>query len=162
VAGPRWLNGREQQVWGSFLGATRLLCEQLDRELQRTSGMPQAYYVILMALSEAPEQALRMSDLAGVSWTSRSRLSHAVARMEEAGWVRRQECTTDRRGSYAVLTDEGTRVLEKAAPTHAEGVRSHLFDVLSPAQVEQLGRISDAIRLGLTPAGPSTAEPGQR
>ena len=148
-------------MWRSFLGATRLLCEQLDRELHRASGMPQAYYVILVALSEAPEHALRMSELAGVSWTSRSRLSHAVARMEEAGWVRRQECTTDRRGSYAVLTEDGMRVLEKAAPTHVEGVRSHLFDVLSPLQVEQLGRISDAIRLGLTPAGPSTAEPGQ-
>lgn len=156
------MNVREQQVWRSFLGATRLLREQLDRELQRATGMPHAYYVILVALSEAPGHALRMSELADMSLTSRSRLSHAVARMEAAGWVRRQECTTDRRGAYAVLAEEGMRVLEKAAPIHVEGVRSHLFDVLTPVQVEQLGRISDAVSRGLMPAGPSTAEPRQR
>jgi DNA-binding MarR family transcriptional regulator len=146
------LDAHEQRVWRSFLAATRLLLEQLDRELQRDSGMPVTYYTILVALSEAPDQMLRMSELAEVSWTSRSRLSHAVARLEEAGWVRREECLTDRRGSYATLTEEGARVLEKAAAGHVEGVRAHLFDVLTPAQVNQLGRISDAIQRGLAAA----------
>ena len=108
--------------------------------------MPHAYYEVLVRLSEAPERRLRMSELADATGSSRSRLSHAVARLEEAGWVRREECPTDRRGQLAVLTDEGFAVLAAAAPGHVEGVRRHLFDRLTPAQVEPLGRISEAVR----------------
>ena len=141
----RWLDPDEQRTWRAFLAATRALMETLDRELQRDAGMPHAYYEILVRLSEAPQRSLRMSDLAEATGSSRSRLSHAVARLEAAGWVRRQECPTDRRGLVASLTDEGFAALAAAAPGHVEGVRRHLFDPLSPAQVDQLCRISEAL-----------------
>jgi DNA-binding MarR family transcriptional regulator len=86
-----------------------------------------------------------MSELATRSLSSRSRLSHAVARLEEAGWVVRESCPTDRRGQLAVLTDAGLAAIEAAAPGHVEGVRSHLFDQLTPAQVKQLGEICTAV-----------------
>jgi DNA-binding MarR family transcriptional regulator len=149
---PRWLDAHEQQAWRAFLAAVRLLTEQLDRELQHDAGMPHTYYEILVALSEAPERTMRMSALADLSRSSRSRLSHAVARLEEMGWVRRQSCPTDKRGSFAILTPLGFNVLAAAAPGHVEGVRRHLFDVLTPAQVDQLGEISAAIRDGLSPS----------
>ena len=145
----RWLDDQEQATWRAFLGATRALMDALDRELQHEAGMPHAYYEILVRLSEAPDHNMRMSELADACGSSRSRLSHAVARLEESGWVRRQDCPTDRRGQLAVLTDEGFRVLTEAAPGHVEGVRSHLFDPLSPGQVAELRRISDAILGGL-------------
>ncbi len=138
---PRWLSAEEQRVWRGYLTATRLLASQLDRELQRDSGIPHTYYEILVRLSEAPDRVMRMSDLAEASDSSRSRLSHAVARLEEAGWVRRTTCPTDRRGSFAVLTDAGFDVLVAAAPGHVEGVRQHLFDPLTPEQVATLGEI---------------------
>ena len=141
----RWLDDREQAAWRAFLGATRALMDALDRELQHEAGMPHAYYEILVRLSEAPEHKMRMSELADACGSSRSRLSHAVARLEESGWVRRQDCPTDRRGQLAVLTEEGYRVLVEAAPGHVEGVRRHLFDKLSKEQVTQLRQISDAI-----------------
>jgi DNA-binding MarR family transcriptional regulator len=141
----RWLDADEQQTWRTFLAAIRGLMDALDRELQRDAGMPHAYYEILVRLSEASGHSLRMSDLADACGSSRSRLSHAVTRLEEAGWVRRQSCPTDRRGQLAVLTDEGYAVLEAAAPGHVEGVRRHLFDPLSAPQVDQLRRISEAI-----------------
>ncbi|MGW4499639.1 MarR family winged helix-turn-helix transcriptional regulator [Micromonospora sp. NPDC004336] len=141
----RWLDPDEQRTWRAFLTASRALMETLDRELQRDAGMPHAYYEILVRLSEAPQRQLRMSDLAEASGSSRSRLSHAVARLEAAGWVRREDCPTDRRGQIAVLTDEGFATLAAAAPGHVEGVRRHLFDALSPAQVDQLRRISEAL-----------------
>ncbi|MEU4644975.1 MarR family winged helix-turn-helix transcriptional regulator [Micromonospora sp. NPDC049460] len=141
----RWLDPDEQRTWRAFLTASRALMETLDRELQHDAGMPHAYYEILVRLSEAPERRLRMSDLAEASGSSRSRLSHAVARLEAAGWVRREECPSDRRGQIAVLTDEGFATLAAAAPGHVEGVRRHLFDALSPAQVDQLRRISEAL-----------------
>ena len=149
MAGTRWLDQDEQRTWRAFLTAIRLLTDQLDRELQRDADIPHTYYEILVALSEAPGRTLRMSQLADLSQSSRSRLSHAVSRLEEAGWVRREPCPTDKRGSLAVLTDKGFAVLEAAAPGHVESVRRHLFDVLTPEQVSQLGEISAAIRDGL-------------
>jgi DNA-binding MarR family transcriptional regulator len=149
---PRWLDEDEQRTWRAFLGATRLLTAELDRELQRDADMPHTYYEILVALSEAPDRTLRMNGLAELSQSSRSRLSHAVARLEEAGWVRRLACPTDRRGALATLTDEGFAALEAAAPGHVEAVRRHLFDVLTPEQVDQLGQISAAVVAGLTQA----------
>jgi DNA-binding MarR family transcriptional regulator len=152
MAETRWLSEDEQQTWRAFLAAMRLLTDQLDRELQREADMPHTYYEILVALSEAPERTLRMNQLADVCQSSRSRLSHAVSRLEEAGWVRREACPTDKRGALAVMTDKGFAAIESAAPGHVEGVRRHVFDVLSPAQVEQLGEISAAIRDGLLAA----------
>ena len=145
----RWLTEHEQEIWRSFLSATIGLTDALARQLQRDAGMPHAYYEILVALSEAPDRTLRMSELAGIRGSSRSRLSHAIARLEETGWVRRRWCPTDKRGSYAVLTDKGFAALETAAPGHVTEVREKLFDQLTPAQVEQLGEISAAIQRGL-------------
>ncbi|MFI6264069.1 MarR family winged helix-turn-helix transcriptional regulator [Micromonospora sp. NPDC051006] len=146
----RWLDQDEQRTWRAFLAASRGLMDALDRELQRDAGMPHAYYEILARLSEAPERALRMSELADATGSSRSRLSHAVARLESAGWVRREECPTDRRGQVARLTDAGFATLAAAAPGHVEGVRRHLFDALTPAQVDQLRRISESLVEHLT------------
>ena len=148
----RWLTEGEQEVWRSFMAAFLGLTDQLARQLQRDSGMPHTYYEILVSLSEAPDRTLRMSELAGVRGSSRSRLSHAVARLEEAGWVRRQDCPTDKRGSFAVLTDKGFAALEEAAPGHVNEVRERLFDKLTPEQVHQLGEISKAILNGADPA----------
>jgi DNA-binding MarR family transcriptional regulator len=145
----RWLTEREQQVWRSFLSATVGLTDAMARQLQRDAGMPHAYYEILVALSEAPDRTLRMSELAGIRGSSRSRLSHAIARLEETGWVRRRGCPTDKRGSYAILTDKGFNALEAAAPGHVTEVREKLFDQLTPEQIEQLGEISAAIQRGL-------------
>jgi DNA-binding MarR family transcriptional regulator len=146
------LNEDEQCTWRAFLTAMRLLTDQLDRELQRDANIPHTYYEILVALSEAPGRRLRMNQLADICQSSRSRLSHAVNRLEETGWVRREACPTDKRGAEAVMTDEGFAALEAAAPGHVEGVRRHVFDVLSPEQIRQLGEISAAIRDGLLKA----------
>jgi DNA-binding MarR family transcriptional regulator len=141
----RWLDEEEQQTWRAFLSATQLLFDQLDRELQRDAKIPHAYYEILVRLSESEGRTLRMSQLADSTLSSRSRLSHAVSRLEEAGWVERKSCPTDRRGQLAVLTDKGFAALEAAAPGHVEGVRSHVFDPLSQEQRAALRDISQTL-----------------
>jgi DNA-binding MarR family transcriptional regulator len=141
----RWLEPEEQQTWRAFLRATRRVIEELDRQLQRDAGLPHTYYEVLVGLSEAPERTLRMSELADRSLSSRSRLSHAVARLEDAGWVSRTACPEDRRGTYASLTDEGFAALQAAAPGHVEQVRRLLFDRLDEEQVEQLRAICESI-----------------
>jgi DNA-binding MarR family transcriptional regulator len=150
----RWLDDDEQATWRAFLAATHLLMNRLDRELQSAVGFPHAYYEILVRLSEAPERTMRMSDLAERCHSSRSRLSHAVSRLEDNGWVRRQAVAADRRGAVAVLTDAGLAALEAAAPIHVEGVRRHLFDQLDAAQLEALGEISRRLYDHLQPTSP--------
>ena len=140
VEGTRWLNEDEQRTWRSFLEATRLLLERLEAQLQRDAGMPVSYYQVLVHLSEAPGQALRMSELAKETGSSRSRLSHAMARLEAAGWAERRSSTADGRGEVAVLTTRGLAALEEAAPGHVTAVRESLFDALSPRQVRELER----------------------
>jgi DNA-binding MarR family transcriptional regulator len=145
VSGPRWLDAGEQATWRAFLATYHRLFAVLDRQLRRDSGITHAYYMVLVVLSEAPGRSLTMSELAGMLESSPSRLSHAVARLEEAGWVRREKLARDRRTTRAVLTDEGMAVLEGAAPGHVETVRRSLFDPLMPEQVGQLGEICAAV-----------------
>ncbi len=140
-----WLSDEEQRTWRSFVGATRLLFDQLDRELQRDAGMTHADYEILVRLSEAPGTSLRMGELAEQTGSSRSRLSHAVARLEGDGWVRREPCPTDGRGAVAVLTGKGAAALRDAAPGHVRGVRRHLFDQLGATQQRALRTVSDTV-----------------
>jgi DNA-binding MarR family transcriptional regulator len=148
---PRWLSDEEQRIWRGFLAAVDMIRGHLESQLQREAGMPHTYYEVLLVLSEAPGRTLRMSELAERCRSSRSRLSHAVARLEENGWVRRDHCPTDKRGSFAKLTAEGFAALKQAAPGHVEAVREAIFDALTPEQVRTLGEISTAIRNRLAP-----------
>jgi DNA-binding MarR family transcriptional regulator len=145
MSGTRWLSAEEQQTWRSFVGACLAFFTAMDAQLQRDAGMPHAYYEILVRLSEAPDHALRMSQLAEAAAASKSRASHAVARLEERGWVRRMDCATDRRGQIAQLTEEGYAALAAAAPGHVEQVRRSLFDLLTDEQVKRLREISEAM-----------------
>jgi DNA-binding MarR family transcriptional regulator len=145
TAETRWLSVAEQAAWRAFLTACQTLFGAVDAQLQHDSGLPHGYYEILVRLSEAPGRALRMSQLAEASTSSKSRLSHAVARLEDRGWIRRVNCPTDRRGQIAELTDAGFAALAAAAPGHVEQVRRSLIDALSPEQIAQLREISEAI-----------------
>jgi DNA-binding MarR family transcriptional regulator len=152
-----WLTAEEQQAWRAFLSASRRLFTEMDGYLQHVAGIPHAYYEILVRLSEAPGRELRMTQLADASISSKSRLSHAVARLEERGWVERTACPTDRRGQVARLTDDGFAALEAAAPGHVDQVRQMVFDRLTPEQVAQLLAISQAIEAGAEAVGSSEA-----
>jgi DNA-binding MarR family transcriptional regulator len=149
----RWLNADEQRAWRALLGAVRALDDAIETQLQRDAGLPHAYYEILVRLSEAPGRRLRMSELAGHTQSSRSRLSHAVTRLEERGWLRREACASDRRGQFAVLTDEGLAGLAAAAPGHVQRVRTAVIDPLTPEQVRALETIAGTIATAIQNEG---------
>jgi DNA-binding MarR family transcriptional regulator len=132
---PRWLNPDEQQAWRATVNLSQLLMRQLDRDLN-AHGLNGHDYEILVELSEAPDNRLRM--LADATSQSRSRLSHQVSRMENRGLVRRDDCEGDKRGTFAVLTAEGMATIERVAPDHVDNVRRHFIDRLSPRQLEEI------------------------
>ena len=145
MAEPRWLDDNEQRAWRAFIAAQRVVNSRIEQQLQRDAGMPHTYFEILDRLSDAADGRLRMSELAVSTLGSRSRLSHAVNRLEQVGWVRREGIESDRRGQVAILTEEGRQKLKDTAPGHVETVRQSVFDALSTEQVEQLHDICAAL-----------------
>jgi len=141
----RWLSKEQQRCWRAYVEAVRLLQDSLDAQLQADAGMPHAYYEILVRLSESRDRRLRMAELATGTQSSRSRVSHAVTRLEERGWVRREPCASDRRGQLAVLTDDGYAALAAAAPGHVAQVRATVIDALSAEQLRALADASTVI-----------------
>ncbi|KJY32508.1 MarR family transcriptional regulator [Streptomyces sp. NRRL S-495] len=132
-----WLTAREQRLWRAHLEVAKLLEYQLSRELQ-PHNLAINDYEILVVLSEAPERRLRMTDLATATLQSKSRLSHQITRMENAGLVLRQECPGDRRGLYANLTEQGWETMQRVAPCHVRSVRAHFIDRLAPEQLDAM------------------------
>jgi DNA-binding MarR family transcriptional regulator len=141
----KWLSTEQQGYWRAWLAASMLLRDQLTKEIQEQHGLTMADYEILVQLSENPERRMRMSELASCTLVSRSRLTHQIDRMEKAGYVERQECSDDRRGFFAVLTDRGMQAIIDAAPDHVASVRAHMVDLLTPAEFAALGAASQKV-----------------
>ncbi|GAA3641585.1 MarR family winged helix-turn-helix transcriptional regulator [Streptomyces fenghuangensis] len=137
----RWLSGEEQRAWRVHLDVNRLLTHQLERDLQ-PFGLTMNDYEILVNLSESDDHRMRMSDLAAATLQSKSRLSHQITRMEKAGLVRRENCESDRRGLFAVLTEHGWKTMREVAPHHVASVRRHFIDLLTP---EALGGLHGSL-----------------
>lgn len=132
-------------AWRAYVVGSALLEHRLNRELQDGHDLSLADYEILVRLSERPETRMRMSELASEVAHSKSRVSHQVRRLERAGLVRRIECPNDGRGVFAELTGPGMALLREAAPTHVEGVREHLIDLLTPEEQQVLGVVFERV-----------------
>jgi DNA-binding MarR family transcriptional regulator len=134
----QWLRDDEQRAWRGLLQMTSRLDARLNRELQQTSGLSLADYDVLVLLTEAPDGRLRVFEIADDLHWEQSRLSHHLARMQRRGLVAREDCSTDRRGAFVVLTDAGRDAIQNAAPAHVATVRQLVFDGLSREEVRTL------------------------
>lgn len=134
TAEPRWLTATELRSWRAYVIGSERLRQRLNSELQDVHNLPLADYEVLVRLSEQEDGRMRMTLLAEQVAQSKSRLSHQISRLEAAGLVRRTHCPNDARGVLAELTDKGLQQLRTAAPTHVEGVRDHLIDLISPEE----------------------------
>ena len=141
---PRWLSPRELKAWRSYIVASRRLWDAMEGDLSH-HDLSMSDYEILVHLSEAPSRQIRMSELAQSSMISKSRLSHRMKVMEKAGWVRREICKIDKRGSFAVMTEKGWKAIVKAAPDHVEIIRARFVDHLTVKDQEDLARIFERV-----------------
>jgi DNA-binding MarR family transcriptional regulator len=140
-----WLDERQNEAWRAFHAMRTQLLGHLQRRLAAQSGLSEADYEVLVALSEAPDHQLRSRDLGRALQWQRSRLSHQLSRMEERGLLQREPCSSDARGCVAVLTDAGLRSIVKASKLHVADVRHCFADVLSPTQLDGLIAIAREI-----------------
>jgi DNA-binding MarR family transcriptional regulator len=141
----RWLTEEEQRAWRGLLRMTAQLNARANRLLLQEYGISLADYEVLVALSEAPEGQLRVFEVADALAWEQSRVSHQLARMQRRGLVARQDCASDARGAFAVLTAAGRAAIERAAPAHVEQVRQLVFDELSHEQVGALTEITTRV-----------------
>jgi DNA-binding MarR family transcriptional regulator len=139
---PRWLDQDEMRAWLAYIAVGPLLDRRLDQKLKRDSGLSHLQYLVLARLSGAPDGALRMTELADWLPSTKSGLTYQIEQLEKAGLVCRRACSYDTRGVNAVLTDEGRKRLEAAAPGHVAAVRELFVDVFTR---EQLTAIADGL-----------------
>ena len=148
---PRWLDAEEQRIWYALAYALVRLPAALDAQMQRDAGISQFEYLVLSALSIAPDRTLRMSMLATYAASSLSRLSNVVGRLEKRGWVRRTTDPVDARATLTILTEDGWTKVVASAPAHVDEVRRLVFDPLTKAQQRQLGNIAERILRAIDP-----------
>jgi DNA-binding MarR family transcriptional regulator len=141
----RWLDDDEEATWRAFATATIKLQGALENQLKRDADLSYTEYHALARLSEDPRHTLRMSELAGLTDASLSRLSHLVTRLEDRGFLRREPDPTDGRFTNAVLTPRGFRKLVASAPAHVAEVRLLLIDELRPPELRVLRELSERI-----------------
>jgi DNA-binding MarR family transcriptional regulator len=142
IPGPR---DPRLEIWRSFLVAHAQIRRQLERELQAEQSLGLGEYEVLLILARATDRQLRMSELADHLVLSRSGVTRLVDRLEADALVERTSCETDRRGSWATLTDAGQARLRRAAPTHLRGIGEHFLDRIPPAELDALQRTLDRV-----------------
>ena len=145
---PKWLTPAEESAWRKYIVASRRLLEALDDDLAN-NGLSLSDYEILVHLSDAKDRMLRMSDLADKTILSRSRLSHRIKYMEGKGWVERQKCDSDKRGTWAVMTTKGWNAIVKAAPDHVESIRNRFIDKISKSDQGNIAAIFEKVEKNL-------------
>ena len=149
----RWLTEEEQRAWRGLLRMTSRLNARMNRQLLQDFGISLADYDVLVVLSEAPAGRLRVFEVADALAWEQSRVSHQLARMQRRGLIAREDCASDARGAFAVLTESGRATIERAAPAHVETVRQLVFDGLTHDQLTALTEITAQVldRLAATP-----------
>ena len=144
-----WLTSEQQRVWLAWMRIALRLDYELNRELSEDSDLSHPDYHVLVALGNARDGRVQLTDLANTIGWERSRLSHHLQRMTARGLTERTPSATDGRATDAVLTPAGRRALARAAAPHAEAVRRLFFGALSgedlPVLAELLERVYDGV-----------------
>ncbi len=136
-------------AWYALLQANTRLTERINAELEEEAGLPLSWFEVLAKLAWAPESCARMGALADDLLLSRGGTTRLIARMEEAGLVRREIPPHDRRATYAHVTDKGREALERAAPIHMAKVDEYFHAQLTDEEIDVLSRAMGKVLKGL-------------
>jgi DNA-binding MarR family transcriptional regulator len=155
------MDSERTACWRAYIESSQRLFTQIEDDLRADSELSFADYHVLVLLSEAPGQRLRMGELADRLVFSPSRLTYQITSMSRRGLVAKQPCAEDGRGSEAVLTAAGLLTLREAAPHHLRSVRRHLMDDLDDAEIACLTRVFDRLGRRLRAGRDASATPSE-
>ena len=146
-----WLDDKEMAAWRAYIETFGDLSAAIERDLA-AHGLTLGDYQVLVYLSEAERDSMRMCDLADVLQLSPSGLTRRLDGLVTSKHVTRRPSEHDGRVMNAVLTDLGRELLTTTAPHHVESVRRNVFDHLDSHQVEAMASIFQSISAGLAKA----------
>lgn len=159
---PRWLNEQEDYTWRAVWSLMTWLPAKLDAQLRDDAGLSLHEYYALSQISEAPDRAIRLSELASITNMTLSHLSRVISRMMKAGWVDRVPDPVDGRYTLGTLTDAGWEKVVEMAPGHVEAVQQAIFDQLTKEQAKALGKAAGLVAQAVSPHGEVTGPPTTR
>ncbi|MER6225736.1 MarR family winged helix-turn-helix transcriptional regulator [Streptomyces sp. 900105755] len=139
------LTAQEERLWRALMRVIVALPRSLDDDLLRSTGLTLTEYVVLMNLSEAENQELRMTDLASATALSASRITRVVDALQSRGQVVKRRYEGDARGNVATLTPEGLKRLQDAYPVHLASARRRVVDLLDGRSVPAMVRQFEAV-----------------
>ena len=139
------LTAQEERFWRALMRVIVALPRSLDDDLLRSTGLTLTEYVVLMNLSEAENQELRMTDLASATALSASRITRVVDALQSRGQVVKRRYEGDARGNVATLTPEGLKRLQDAYPVHLASARKRVVDLLDGRSVPAMVRQFEAV-----------------
>jgi DNA-binding MarR family transcriptional regulator len=145
----RWLDEREERAWRALQFMQMRLEGELARQLAAESGLSYSDYVVLVALTDQPGGRMRLFELARDLGWEKSRVSHHIARMTQRGLVKKETCDSDRRGAFVVITRQGRKEIDAAAPGHVDAVRRLFIDRLTPRQLDTIGSAAQTVLAAL-------------
>ncbi|MEM7274894.1 MAG: MarR family transcriptional regulator [Actinomycetota bacterium] len=140
-----WLDDTEMRIWLAYLEATGRVNQHLDATVKEAADLRFDDYEVLVHLSEADDRRLRMTELSERLLHSQARLTQRINRLADRGLVRREKCPEDRRGTFAVITDDGIELITRVAPIHVADVRARLIDLIEPEEREVIARVLERI-----------------
>ena len=149
MSAERPLNDAEEAVWRALLRLVFALPRTLEADLLRATGLTMTEMIVLVSLADAPEGALRMSELAGVAALSPSRITRLVADLQGRGLVEKRLCVDDGRGHIARLTKTGRSAVRRSYPGRLRNAREHVLDHIHPSELVGLGRVLERIVEGV-------------
>lgn len=144
---------------GLFFESHAGLAVAMERRLETETSLSVQWFEVLIRLARSPGHRLRMSDLAAQTTLSASGLTRAIDRLEGAGLVQRAACPSDRRGSFAVLTEAGEERIMAAVPVHVQHLTELLEEIFSPAELEQFAALARRLRDGVNPEAALASSP---
>ncbi len=146
-----WLSAEERGAWTALAAVVIKLPGVLDAQLQRDAQLSFFEYMIMAVLSEKEGRSDQMSEIAAATNASLSRLSHAVSRLERAGWIERERLPGAGRRTRAILTDAGYDAVVAAAPGHVRRVRELVVDVVDPDGLVALRQACEQVLAQIDP-----------
>jgi DNA-binding MarR family transcriptional regulator len=145
MADVQWLDEREERAWRALQFMQMRLDAELARQLANESGLSYSDYLVLVALTDRAEARLRLFELGEILGWEKSRLSHQVGRMADRGLVKKEKCDSDRRGAFVVLTKQGRKAIDLAAPGHVGVVRRLFMDKLTPSELDVIATAAERV-----------------
>lgn len=140
-----WLTAKQREAWRSLNVMFMQLNAELERRLLQHSNLSYSDYLVLVVLTEQPEDRMRLFELGDALGWEKSRLSHHLTRMEARGLVKKVKCDSDRRGLFVEVTKKGLAEITEVAPHHVQDVRELFISHVTADEIETISKFSDRV-----------------